>query len=152
MRPESEGVIHKRSTPDFMQSLMDFQNAFEISIVATDGTLRERNTPVYITDRGIVGEMRELREALQEGDLDAAKMEAIDVLIFTASLFNHLGMTGTEVERLALQKMSTNFLKYPGHLFTDKTVDEGMAYCKETWNDRKHLYPFYKEDKDKEPM
>lgn len=113
---------------------MVMQEHFESTRVGTDMSLAELNTPEYILERGIIGEAREALEALSHGMMAEAQEEAIDVMIFLASLFNHLDMSAAEVEEMAIIKMSSNYEKYANQHIRDKTIKEGLKYAKQKYN------------------
>lgn len=117
--------------------LMAKQEQFENRLVGTDGKLKDINTPKYALERGVIGEGQECLEALAEGDTEAAKLEAIDVLIFLSTLFNHLNMTPDEVQQLSRQKMTINFEKYRPEHFTGETVVAGLAKSRQLWSHHK---------------
>lgn len=110
----------------WLEGIMADQKAFESSRVGTDGTLYDFNSPEYILSRGIIGEASECLSDLVHGSLAGAKFEAVDILIFLASLFNHLGMTAEDVEMMAKVKMKHNYTKYDQALIEGKTIEEGM--------------------------
>lgn len=114
-----------------LDGLMRQQQQFEQGIVGTDGSLESFNTPEFAVTRGIIGEGQETLEAIESGDLEAAKVEAVDVLIFLCTLFNHLNMTPDEVEQLARIKMDINFKKYAPENFQGRTIQEGIIYSRE---------------------
>lgn len=122
---------------EVIQDLMRQQIAFESSIVGTDGTLAQLNTPIFALKRGIIGEAEETIEALENGDLEHAKEEAMDVTIFLCTLFNHLGITYEEITSIASAKMETNRIKYYSDPDRDEglTVAEIMAKRKREWNE-----------------
>jgi hypothetical protein len=111
----------------WLEGIMADQKEFEESLVGTDGTLADYNTPEFILARGIIGEATEALTDLTHGTLSGAKFEAVDVLIFLSSLFNHLEMTAEEVEMIAKVKMEHNRHKYAPHFFEGRTVKEGIA-------------------------
>lgn len=110
------------------------QIAFESSIVGNDGDLSTLNTFLYALRRGVIGETEEAIEAFEEGDIDAAKEEMADVLIFICTAFNHLGMTYQEVCDLSAKKMEKNKVKYYSD-GEDLPVKEIMAKRKREWNE-----------------
>jgi hypothetical protein len=113
--------------------LMAKQEQFEDSLVGTDGSLRQHNTAEYALKRGVIGEAEEALESLEEGDIEGAKLEAVDVLIFLSTLFNHLNVTYDEVLELGRKKMATNFSKYRPEYFAGMTVDEGVKKSRDLW-------------------
>lgn len=115
----------------WLAGIMDEQKRFEASLVGTDGTLADHNSPEYILTRGIKGEADECLEALQSGQFADAKFEAVDVLIFLASLFNHMDLSAEDVERMAQVKMMHNYKKYRQEHMEGRTVAEGMQYARE---------------------
>ena len=117
-----------------LHGLMAHQKDFEQSRVGTDGTLEDFNTPEYALIRGVIGEAQEALEALAHGTLDHTKVESVDILIFLCTLFNHLGMTADEVEELAREKMEHNYTKYDASHFENRTIQEGIIYSREVWN------------------
>ncbi len=106
------------------------QADFEASLVGIDGTLADYNSPEFILARGIIGEATEALTDLTHGMLSGAKFEAVDVLIFLSSLFNHLGMTAEEVEMIAKVKMEHNRHKYAPEHFQGRTVEEGIKLAR----------------------
>jgi hypothetical protein len=114
----------------WLKGIMADQADFEASLVGTDGTLADYNSPEFILARGIIGEATEALTDLTHGTLSGAKFEAVDVLIFLASLFNHLGMTAEEVEMIARVKMEHNRHKYAPEYFQGRTVEEGIKLAR----------------------
>jgi NTP pyrophosphatase (non-canonical NTP hydrolase) len=113
--------------------LMAQQADFEATRIGIDGSLADLNTLEYGIERGLIGESYEALEAVMAGQLSLAKEEVIDVLIFIATVANHLGMTPDEVSETAENKMATNFKKYDPALIEGRTVADGMAYAKSVW-------------------
>ena len=119
---------------EVVKDLMLQQTLFEASIVGTDGDLSKLNTPEYALVRGVIGEAEEALEAIREGDIQAAKWEMADVLVFLCTAFNQLGMTYEEVCELASAKMEVNRIKY----YSDGEalpVAEIMIKRKREWNE-----------------
>lgn len=114
-----------------LSGLMAAQTVFERVTTGTDMSMAEHNSPLYIIDRGVHGELEECRVELEQGNIAAAKIEAVDALIFIASLFNHLGMSPEEVSVLAELKMMTNFYKYNATRFEGKTLEEGIRNARD---------------------
>ena len=117
----------------WLQGIMDAQRDFETERVGTDGSLWDYNTPEHILERGVIGEAQEALEAVTDGVLMEVKVEAVDVLIFLSSLFNHLDMTAEDVERLAHVKMDHNTRKYRTEFFEDRTVQEAMQFSRDNY-------------------
>lgn len=125
----------------WLAGIMKEQEVFEQGLQGTDGTLEDYNSPEHILERGIVGEAQECLEALQSGQFFEAKIEAVDVLIFLASLFNHLELSAEDVERLAHVKMSHNYKKYKPEYFEGVTVKEGMQLSRDNYGKRNRVLP-----------
>lgn len=83
-----------------MGDLIRFQEDFEAQRKGTDGSLHDANTVGVLLMRGIEEETSELRQALDAGDLRAAQMEAVDVLIFWAGLAGKIGLGDEDLEAL----------------------------------------------------
>lgn len=114
-----------------VSGIMAAQKVFERETAGLDKSMADHNTPEFILTRGIIGEAEECLEALGRGALAEAKIEAVDLLIFTAALFNHLNMDAEEVAVLAEMKMMMNFYKYNGNRFEGVTLDEGIRRARE---------------------
>lgn len=115
-----------------LSGIMAAQVVFERETRGTDIAMSDHNTPEYILTRGIKGEADECLEALEDGSLAEAKIEAVDILIFLSSLFNHLNMDSEEVAVLAEMKMMMNFYKYNANRFDGVTLDEGIRSARAT--------------------
>lgn len=109
-----------------LSGIMAAQVVFERETKGIDLSMGDNNSPDFILTRGIKGEADECLEALQAGNLAEAKIEAVDCLIFLASLFNHLNMDAEEVAVLAELKMMMNFYKYNGNRFDGVSLEEGI--------------------------
>lgn len=119
---------------EVVKDLMIQQKEFEDSIVGNDGTLSDLNTPIYALVRGVIGEAQEALEDLEKGDIEHAKEEAADVLIFLCTFFNHLGMSYEDVCELSSMKMEMNKVKYYSD-GEDMPVAKIMATRKRQWNE-----------------
>lgn len=116
-----------------LTGLMAAQKLFETQIEGTDGTLWDHNTPEYALTRGIIGEAQECLEEIRLGNHQYAREEAIDILIFLGSLFNHLGLDSDTVSQMAQEKMERNFQKYHVDNFRGRTIDEGIRFSRRNW-------------------
>lgn len=114
-----------------LSGIMAAQVAFENSVRGIDKSMADHNTPEFILTRGIQGEADECLQALKEGNLAEAKIEAVDVLVFLSSLFVHLDMDAQEVAALAELKMMMNFYKYHGNRFEGVPLEEGIRRARE---------------------
>jgi len=114
-----------------ISGLMGAQRLFENEIKGTDGTLWDKNTPEHIVERGLIGEAQEFLDDIRAGNMEHAKIEAVDILIFLSSLFNHLEMTPEEVSTLAELKMTMNWYKYSPDKFRGVELDEGIRRARE---------------------
>lgn len=122
---------------EVVRDLMIQQKHFESTIYGTDGDLSTLNTFIYALTRGVIGEAEEAKEAFYEGDIEGAKEEMADVLIFICTAFNHLGMTYEEVCELSAMKMNKNYTKYYSDPDRDVglTIEQVMAKRKREWNE-----------------
>lgn len=119
-----------------LSKIMQDQMDFEITRVGTDGTLYDMNTVEYGIVRGLIGESKEALDAFMAGQLAQAKEEVVDVLIFMATIFNHLGMDSDEVSQIAQEKMAKNYKKYDQQYMEGRTIAEGMAHAKRIHDER----------------
>jgi len=119
-----------------LEQLREYQILFESNLVGTDGDLCSKNTPEICLKRGIIGESLEaLSELEKHGELsEEFRQEVVDIYIFFATLLNHVNMSSEELSYRTSRKMTVNFLKYRPEDIADKTVLEGIAYCKDNFN------------------
>lgn len=120
----------------FLSWLMFQQWIFEGERQGVDGSLLEKNKPERCV-KGVITESQECLKEVENGNIDHAKEEAVDMLIFISTLFNHLNMSPEEVIELAYKKVMQTQKKYDVTVFEGRTVEEGMRVNKHMWNMRK---------------
>lgn len=119
------------------KEIRERQRQFEDNLVGTDGSLKDHNTPEHALKRGIIGEAQEALEALHEHgeDSEEFRQEIVDILVFFATLLNHLNMDEEEIHERSGRIIRKNFLKYHPRNFEGRTVAEGMQYSKDIFNE-----------------
>lgn len=115
------------------EQLREKQLLFESNLVGTDKSLAELNTPEHSLKRGIIGEAVEAIEALElHGELsEEFRNEVCDVMIFFATLLNHIGMSQEELEDRTRKIVTKNFIKYSPSNMEGRTIAEGMAHSRD---------------------
>jgi NTP pyrophosphatase (non-canonical NTP hydrolase) len=110
------------------------QIQFEDNLEGTDGKLADLNTPEYILQRGIIGEANEALDALSHGvNSDEFRDEITDIIVFIASLLNHIGMSQEELEQRTERIVVKNFVKYRPLEFVGVTLQEGVQKCRDNF-------------------
>lgn len=122
-----------------LQEIRDKQELFENNLVGTDKSLAELNTPEYALERGIIGEALEALEAIKNGIYsDEFRDEVVDILVFYATLLNHIGMSNEELENRARIKVVRNFVKYRPDVVADFPIEEGIRVSRENFTPSDH--------------
>ena len=120
----------------FLSWLMFQQWIFEGERQGVDGSLLERNGPERCI-KGVIGEAEECLTEVENSNIDEAREEAVDMLIFISTLFNHLGMSPEEVMTIAYKKVMQTKKKYDVTVFEGRTVEEAMKVNKYRWTMQK---------------
>lgn len=88
----------------------------------------------------LMAEVRELAEAIEEGDVDNIPRELADVFIFTLSMAS---MFEVDIYAEVMEKIMRNYLKYPARNFQEGTYEEARATSKQQWLESKGEEEFY---------
>lgn len=97
----AESVVYSQLMTMNFDEMRQSQIEFEKNLVAKDMALADLNEPVYLLERGVIGESKEAHEALNDPNRGinsmAFKSEMIDILVFIGSLLNHGHISETEL-------------------------------------------------------
>ena len=132
----SEGdPIYKDRMSLTFQQVRDLQRKFESNLVGTDHSLAELNTPDYSLERGVIGEANEALEALTSQGMfsEAFRDEIVDIIIFLATILNHINMSEEEMNHRLGRIVTKNFIKYRPETVVYSSIRDGMGQCRDNF-------------------